>query len=111
MSLAHLYPRIADAIAMEHLSTMRADSNYTHILFADGSRRTFSYTLRRFEELYPNLIRINKCLLVNQAVITNWKQVGINAAQITIGDTIHPVSRRRVRIVAARLMACQSSTP
>lgn len=87
---------------------MRADGNYTHIHFADGSRRTFGYTLRRLEELYPELIRISKSCLVSQAAITEWKRFGRNATQITIGGTVHVVARRRSREVADRLL--QSAT-
>lgn len=102
-TLAKLYKRPSDKICPEDISHLVGDGNYVHIYFVDGSKATFSRTLKQCHAEPPHLIRITKSLLINPACVTDWKRSGATTMRITVAGTDYQVSRRRVSAVMALL--------
>jgi DNA-binding LytR/AlgR family response regulator len=104
-TLAKLYRRPSDPVQPDHLSHITSDTNYSYLHFTDGSKTIFGRTLKTYETEYPELIRINRSLLINSQQITAWKRKGVNTMYITVGEKRYEVARRRIDEVMDRLLS------
>ncbi|GAB3988043.1 hypothetical protein GCM10028807_09790 [Spirosoma daeguense] len=65
-----LKPHQPDSVPQ--VSWLRAEGNYTHLYFLDGSYYLSSITLSKICQRYSYLLRLNKQVAVHPALIVDW---------------------------------------
>lgn len=86
-------------LSPENIVALEGDSNYTHVVFNDGTRLIFSKTLNRMQAaLLPHyFIRISKSTAVN------WRHIRylsrIDKSLVLTNGGRYPIARRRYRMV------------
>jgi DNA-binding LytR/AlgR family response regulator len=101
--LSEIYKKPSIAIPSEHLSYITGDGPYSLLHFIDGSRIMFGMTMKRFQEKYPHLIRINKHVLANHPSITDWERIDKKTMRVVVNGIRYWVSRRRIDEVMEQL--------
>ncbi len=73
---------------------LEADIDYTIVHFQDGSKQIFSYTLKKYQDLFSSLnafSRIHRRYLVNREFITSCTETEV---YLSCGKRL-PLARRR----------------
>lgn len=103
MLLSNKYPKPSIPLNSQEIILLAGEANYTTVHFVDGSRVSFSRTLKEYETKHPDLVRLDKSLLINPAHVQAWKRVDSRVLWVIIGATKYYASRRRVEEVVRRL--------
>lgn len=92
-------------IEMSKISHIEADGNYSNIFLIDGKKYYIAKTLKEIDEFTSELrafIRINKSVIINSALCTNYQR-GENCSVTLNSGQVFEVSRRKKNEVIDRL--------
>ncbi|GAB3993681.1 hypothetical protein GCM10028807_29550 [Spirosoma daeguense] len=88
------------ATGVPQVSCLVAEGNYTHLYFHDGGHYLSALTLGKVCQRYPYLVRLNKGLAVDPALIVDWHIPGRNQFVVIlqggVREQVVTVSRRRI---------------
>ncbi|GAB3985576.1 hypothetical protein GCM10028807_01120 [Spirosoma daeguense] len=93
------------------VSWIRAQGNYTQLYFNDGSQYLSAITLGKVSQRYPYLVRLNKSLAIDPALVVDWhipapKQLAVVLVGFKVIQSVL-VARRRIRQVKQVLIQAQ----
>lgn len=94
-------------IEMSKVAYVEADGNYSNIFMIDGNKYYISKTLKEIDEFINDLrtfIRINKSIIINATLCTNYQRGENCSVTLKAGQTFE-VSRRKKNEVLDKLNA------
>ena len=86
------------SLSGQNLVRIEAESNYSWLIFADGSRSFVAKVLKKFEEELDSaiFIRTHRAHLVNANFVSKYRK-GRNASLVLVNGELIPVARRNKR--------------
>ncbi|MBD2702626.1 LytTR family transcriptional regulator [Spirosoma sp. BT702] len=108
-STPHLKSQLPDSVPQ--VSWLKAEGNYTHVYFHNGSRSLSAITLCKVCQRYPYLVRLSQQVAVDPGLIVGWHRPGVKQLVVELGGCGSPervaVPRRRIREVRQLLRQLQ----
>ncbi|OIN59903.1 LytR/AlgR family response regulator transcription factor [Arsenicibacter rosenii] len=95
-------------IAVEDITCLQGEGNYTFVFTRDKKRYLISKTLKEFERNLDGalFLRVHKSFMINLAYVVKTRFTTDRTIQLTDGHDI-TVSRRRIKEISQRLSAYQ----
>jgi len=95
-------------IAVEDITCLQGEGNYTFLFTRDKKRYLISKTLKEFERNLDDamFLRVHKSFMINLAYVVKTRFTTDRTIQLTDGHDI-TVSRRRIKDISQRLSSYQ----
>lgn len=86
---------------VNHIVRLKADGNYTHFFFTDGTKEVSSKNLKEYEDILPkhNFCRIHNAHIINLNCIQNYKKGRGGTVVMEDGTEIEVSQRKRVEFI------------
>lgn len=101
-------PGFQNPLPIDSIIWVEADSNYARVHCQTGRTQLTALTLKWFEPLIPEFIRVNKSALINPDFVREVIDEGSKQLRLLLVDgTASAVSRRRISETKAKLFHYQ----